>query len=252
MPNPITDALIARAAQLSQHQQNPYPFTGNATADTLLNDLAHHPHAFVLACIMDRRMVAENVWLIPYLLQQRLGSFSFANLAALSHEGWTAVMTEPTPLHRHSRMMAKNAYLAVERIQQQYAGEASRIWQHTSSSATVVLRFLAFSGVGIKIATMAANILCRDLNIPFSDRYSLDVSPDTHVLRVFPRLFDLDRPMGDIELIYFARSHHPEYPGIFDLPLWEIGRTWCFPTDPNCPQCSFRNVCRYHHKTGGA
>ena len=55
-------------------------------ADALLNDLDNHPHAFVLACIMDRQIRAERAWIIPYRFQEKLGSFSMTTLLALSLE----------------------------------------------------------------------------------------------------------------------------------------------------------------------
>ena len=41
-------------------------FTGNAEIDTFLNDLTNYPHAYVLACLMDRRIKAERAWRIPF------------------------------------------------------------------------------------------------------------------------------------------------------------------------------------------
>jgi endonuclease III len=55
-----------------------------AEADALLNDLDRHPHAFVLACVMNRQIKAERAWLIPYRISQALGGFSFQLLRTLS------------------------------------------------------------------------------------------------------------------------------------------------------------------------
>ncbi|MFN8524828.1 MAG: hypothetical protein U0821_17160 [Chloroflexota bacterium] len=97
------------------------------------------------------------------------------------------------------------------------------------SSATIVRRFLQFRGAGPKIATMAANILVRDFKIPVSDRYSIDISADVHVRRVFTRLRLIGRDASDEELIYRARELNPAYPGVFDLPIWG-GRPILVPT----------------------
>ncbi len=62
----IRDALVKRGQDLFNATQKHVQFTKNAAADALLNDLAGHPHAFVLACLMDRQVKAEKAWLIPY------------------------------------------------------------------------------------------------------------------------------------------------------------------------------------------
>ena len=90
---------------------------------------------------------------------------------------------------------------------------------------------------------MASNILARDFKIPFSDYYSIDVSVDVQVRRVFNRLC-LTKSGDTVEgITYMARSLNPDFPGILDLPVWEIGRNWCRPREPVCDSCIMNNVC---------
>src|SRR5690349_265426 len=79
----------------------------------LLNDLTHNPHAFVLACVMDRQIQAEKAWLIPHRIRQRLGSFEFARLAELTLARVLHLMTKPEPLHRFNEEMSKNFHAAI-------------------------------------------------------------------------------------------------------------------------------------------
>ena len=104
-------------------------------------------------------------------------------------------------------------------------------------------RFLEFKGIGIKIATMAANILARDFKIPMKDYINIDISPDVHLKRVFGRLGFISKDASNDELIYCARELNPMYPGIFDLPCWEIGRYWCRPNKLTCEKCYLSRYC---------
>lgn len=218
-------------------------FTKDEDADRLLNDLSHHPHAFVLACIMDRQVRAERAWMVPFHISTKLGGFSMAQLAALSKNDICCLMVEPKPLHRFVDKMAEFFFSGIQRIAKHYSSNASLIWADEPSSAMVVYRFLEFDGVGPKIATMAANILARDFKIKFSDYVSIDISADVHVRRVFGRLGLTPLGASVEQVIYRARSLHPDFPGLLDLPAWEIGRQWCRPTTQECRNCYMREVC---------
>ena len=45
------------------------------------------------------------------------------------------------------------------------------------------------------------------------------------------------------EVIYRARSLYPDFPGLLDLPAWDIGRKWCRPGLPLCGNCYMQQVC---------
>lgn len=216
-------------------------------ANAFLNDLVNFPHAYVLACCMDRQTKAERAWMIPIKIRDNLGSFDMQVLASKSADDYNRIFTENN-LHRFNDTMASVFYSAVQRIHTAYHDDASEIWKGRPSSATVVYRFLEFDGVGIKIATMATNILARQFKVPFSDFYSIDVSPDVHVKRVMYRMGLVKGNADNDKIIYKAREMCPEFPGIIDYSLWEIGRKWCRPDTPDCRGCLVSTECPYYKR----
>ncbi len=241
--NSIRDRLVDHGQTLFQAPKQLIHFTKVPEADVLLNDLDTHPHAFVLACVMDRQVKAEKAWLIPYRISEKLHGFSMGTLTPLSLADVNRLMTQPEPLHRFVDKMSECFHLAVQRISNDYAGDAARIWTGRPSSAEVVYRFLAFNGVGPKIGSMAANILAREFKIPFADYFSIDISADVHVRRVFARLGLCTVNASVEQVIYKAKALHPEFPGMMDLPCWEIGRNWCKSRAPECAGCYMRDLC---------
>lgn len=236
-------SLTERGGELFNRPSAPVQFTGQPQADRLLNDLDNYPHAFVLACIMDRQIKAERAWLIPYEMKKRIGSFRFSKLKNLSLSTIKRHMVKPEPLHRFNEVMSRYFYFGIQKIKTDYNGNAQKIWSDNPSSATIVSRFLEFDGVGQKIGTMAANILVRDFKIPVSDKVSIDISVDVLVRRVLERLGMVRKKAKPEEIVYFARSVNPEYPGIIDLPAWEIGRNWCKSRKPLCNECYMNECC---------
>jgi endonuclease III len=239
----IRERLLAEGHRFFEAKPAFVEFTGEEPADQLVNDLDGHSHAFVIACVMDRQVKAEIAWRVPYRLGQRLGTFRFERLKELTEAEIRDRMNQPEPLHRFPDMMARNVFSTIRHIEDSYDGVASKIWADKPSSAEVVFRFLRFRGVGPKIATMAANILARDFKMPFSDYYSIDISVDRHIRRVLKRLCVVPADGTDDEVIFRARALSPEFPGLLDLPCWEIGRQWCKPTNPLCHKCVMGEVC---------
>ena len=207
-----------------------------------LNDIENTPHAYVLACLMDRQIKAERAWSIPYRIKNIIGSFDVDDLASITIDDYKKIFNE-YKLHRFNDTMADVFFLFVHDIKTKYDSDASRIWSNNPSSAKVVFDFLQFKGSGKKIATMAANILARQFKVPFSDYYSVDISPDVHILRVMRRSGLVSNNADLDSVIYKARELNPEFPGIIDFSCWEIGRIWCRPNRPSCRECIIESEC---------
>ncbi len=220
-------------------------------ARDLVKDLERYPPAFVLACIANRQTKADIAWSLPHAIRKAARGFDVDTLLGLEKDTWTSVLASSG--HRLATQMEQLLPAAIRHIRDKYGGDASRIWADGSSGAAVARRFLAFDGVGPKIANMAVNILIRDFRIQLT-RPMPDIAVDTHVLRVFERLGLLGRlehsqlrwtkDKQALRLQLRARELNPEWPGELDWPAWMVGKTWCHAgRAPECDGCCMRLVC---------
>jgi len=241
----MTESILVRLAKERYDKigSQDVHFTEVDEIDTYLNDLKNYPHAFVLACLMDRQMKAEKAWKIPFVVSERIGSKNMIDLSRVNLNEFVKIF-ESEKLHRFNKSMAEVFYKGVRKISNDYNNDASEIWRNKPSSASVVYKFLQFEGSGLKISTMAANILARQYRIPFSDYYSIDISTDVHIIRVMKRIGYVPEKADNDMIIYKARELNPEYPGIIDSPCWEIGRKWCRPNNPDCENCIVNSECK--------
>ncbi|OGW52325.1 MAG: iron-sulfur cluster loop, partial [Nitrospirae bacterium RBG_13_43_8] len=212
----IANILVNEGKRLFRGPREFIKFTGDLRSDKNLNDIEHKPHLFVMGCVVDRQVKAEIAWAIPIHLAKYAGSTRFSRMEKLSKAQISHIIKGPPALHRFPESMSRNIESALRRIRSTYKGNASKIWRDRPSSAEVVFRFLEFDGVGPKIATMATNVLVRELKVPLADYYSIDISADVHVRRVFFRLGLTDDQVSVEKVVYKARSIYPKFPGILD------------------------------------
>jgi endonuclease-3 len=101
------EELKRRGRALQTAPREPIDFAKDARANELLNDLDRHPHAFVLACLMDRQYPAYKCWRIPTLVRDALGTFEVSRLARVSRGRYQRIFAGPPALHHLREEMAE-------------------------------------------------------------------------------------------------------------------------------------------------
>lgn len=244
------DAIIQKFLEICRrHVGGEAHYTRSKEIDDVINNIIDYPHMFVLACLMDRQIKAERAWEIPYLVCRDLcdGDFSFSALLKLTQEQVVTYFNLKS-LHRFNDKMADVFCKAISKISNDYDNDASRIWRGENSSAEVICRFLGFEGCGIKIASMATNLLHRNFRVQYSDYSALDISPDIHTRRVLYRLGFIDNKEDINLVIYRAKSICPQYPGLLDECCWDVGRKYCHNMNPKCGECELNEVCATYRR----
>lgn len=215
-----------------------------------INLYKSHPHLFVLGCVMDSQIDADKAWNIPKLVANEVGGFDFRFFTKKDEQFFIQLFKEKK-YHRFNGKMGEAFYYAIQLILNKYNGDASNIWNDEPTSAELVYRFLEFKKIGVKIATMTANLLARDYKVKLKDYYSIDISPDVHVKRTMFRMgllgnFECDdlTKIDPNKVIYRARSINPTFPGLMDLAFWKVGfDRICTNTKCNAKRCPFAEVC---------
>ncbi|MDE0518564.1 MAG: hypothetical protein OXH36_03280 [Bdellovibrionales bacterium] len=203
------------------------------------------PYLFVLGCVMDRQIKADKAWQIPKDIEKYFKVNNFEQLQQVLPAEIKKYFIEKKP-HRFNDKMADCFNEAVKKVHIQYKNDASLIWKGVQSAATVIYRFLEFKGVGLKIATMAVNLLDQEnLFSENFDRSAIDISPDRHVQRVMTRLGLVDESPSVSQIIFKAKEIYPPFPGLLDLPFYDVGKKYCHAREPQCSSCPFYLHCDY-------
>jgi endonuclease III len=201
--------------------------------------------AFLLGTIYNQQMPAEHVWAIPYNLFRMLGHLDPLEISGMSVHYVLSLFDKLPRKPRYPPQMAQQTIEAAKKIINEYGGIVENLWTDNPTCSQMQRRFEEFKGIGQKKAAMATETLVKKFNIPLRDRSGLDIAVDSLVIRVFRRCGFVDREDKNL-VISKARELNPEYPAILDRPCWEIGRSYCFPANPDCNNCPIGNICPKH------
>ena len=140
--------------------------TGDAAADELLNT---DGTALLIGMLLDQQVPMEMAFHGPATLRQRLGHLEAARVATMSEDEVVAVCCEKPAIHRFPGNMAKRVQELCAVVEEEYGGDAGRVWGDASDSAELKRRLEALPGFGEMKVKALASVLARRYGIAMAE-----------------------------------------------------------------------------------
>ena len=137
-------------------------FTGDREANELI---AAEPLALLIGFVLDQQVPVPTAFSGPLKLKQRLGRLDAAELAGLDLDRLDAIFREKPAVHRFPGNMAKRVQELAAVVDEQYDGDASRVWRDASGTDDLKQRLEALPGFGEMKVKALASVLARRLGV---------------------------------------------------------------------------------------
>ena len=169
-------------------------FTPNDEANQLL---ARDPLALLIGFALDQQVTVPTAFLGPWKLKERLGTLDAGGIAAMEPDRLEAVFREKPAVHRFPGAMASRVRELCAVVDEDYGGDASRLWREAGDSAELRRRIEALPGFGqMKVKALGAVLYKR-----FGVDAAADLTPS------HPTLGDVDSPDA-LERYQAAKREH--------------------------------------------
>ena len=231
-----------------------YEFPGLKDA----HDNSRSANIFFLGAIMDYQMNADIVWNNAEELADKLGSEDlWGKIARMPEDRWRRLRKDNGDyFHRFwdaqgNLSVAKKIQRVARNVSGRFGGDVRAIWvNRTTEGVYEVLKNDVQVNLGNSDAIVRMIVLA--LENYGHVKGSTSVKPDSNVKRVLGRVFYGEAISKDSDAIEIARTIYPRNPGRIDLPLYDIGKTFCRKTQPLCDSdtgCPLNGVCQYYIDT---
>jgi uncharacterized HhH-GPD family protein len=155
-------------------------FTGDDEANALL---AEEPLALLIGFALDQQVTVPTAFMGPLKIKQRVGTLDAHTLATTDLE---PVFREKPAVHRFPGSMAKRVQELAAVVEEEYGGDASRLWSEAADGAELRKRIASLPGFGeMKIKALGAVLAKR-----------FDVEAAQELVPNHPTLGDVDSPQA--------------------------------------------------------
>ncbi len=156
-------------------------FTDSDEANELL---AQDPLALLIGFALDQQVTVPTAFPGPLKLKQRLGTLDARELAGLDPERLEAAFRERPAVHRFPGSMANRVRELCAVVEEEYDGDAARLWTEAADGADLRRRIEALPGFGqMKVKALGA-VLAK--------RFGVEAAED--LVPGHPTLGDVDSP----------------------------------------------------------
>jgi uncharacterized HhH-GPD family protein len=131
-------------------------FTGDDEANALL---AQEPLALLIGFALDQQVTVPTAFIGPLKIKQRVGTLDAHTLATTYLE---PVFREKPAVHRFPGSMAKRVQELAAVVEEEYGGDASRLWTEAADGVELRKRIASLPGFGeMKIKALGAVLAKR-------------------------------------------------------------------------------------------
>src|SRR5437762_2864774 len=170
-------------------------FTDDEAANRLIAD---DPFALLVGFALDQQVTVQQAFLGPLRLKERLGTLEPRKVADADLE---PLFREKPAIHRFPGSMAERVRELAATVEQDYGGDASRLWTEAADGADLRGRISALPGFGeMKIKSLGA-VLAKRFDVPVAQ----DLVPS------HPTLGDVDSAQALADYQAAKKAHKAEW-----------------------------------------
>jgi uncharacterized HhH-GPD family protein len=169
-------------------------FTSSDEANELI---AQEPLALLIGFALDQQVPVPTAFLGPLKLKERLGTLRASELATMDPAQLEAAFRDKPAVHRFPGSMAARVRELCAVVDEEYDGDASRLWREARDSTELRRRIEALPGFGqMKVKALGAVLYKR-----FGVEAAGELTPS------HPTLGDVDSPEA-LERYQAAKREH--------------------------------------------
>ena len=136
--------------------------TGDADADQVLTD---SPFALLVGMMLDQQYPMEHAFRGPHKVLTRFGSIEPSAIAAADPEEFATLCSTPPAIHRYGRSMAARLQTLAALVENEFHGDASRIWTEATTGKDLLDRVQALPGFGKQKSQIFVALLAKQLGV---------------------------------------------------------------------------------------
>lgn len=131
-------------------------------ADRVLDE---SPFALLVGMMLDQQYPMEHAFRGPAKLLERFGTLDPAAIAAADPEEFATLAATTPAIHRFPGAMAKRLQELARIVEDEYDGDAARIWTGAADGRDLLKRVMALPGFGRQKAQIFVALLAKQLGV---------------------------------------------------------------------------------------